>query len=273
MKITSHQVLSVCITVISALAGVFLCGNAECGIVPSASVITPLTTPAGDAVIRVGTHFASKEWRNFDTYNMERTQYSLPGISVYCGMSKNTELIFDYEFLMLKRGSESFKAGTGDLEVKALFDLVAEKEMVPDIGLLISTKLPNGNYADGFGTDETDIAIMAAMLKKFGFMDLVANLGLGILGRPDGNVPDQDDVFIYEIAGVFPVSDSFRLGCEVCGVANSRFSNDRSRARVSLAFDTEVGTFDAGIGRGMMKESGEFHFFGGWTTSFQMPKY
>gem|GEM_PF-3884919 len=231
-----------------------------------AEAISPVPTDAGKTKIRVGAGYARGEWRNFDTADADRTLYTAPDIAVLFGVSGNAELILRYSFMFLKQGSDSIKAGTGDLNVTALYDLCSEAGSTPGIAFLVSAKLPNAHYLKGFGTDMTDFYAGFAASRQIGRVRLMVNAGMGILGYPGAAVPTQDDVLVYDGAAVFNATETLRVGCELSGVANSRYGNERGLARIGLAWDTTSGTFDVSGGAGLTKKSGGLHVSFGWSS-------
>lgn len=253
-----------------ALGVVALCTAVEkatAGAIPPISTLSPSSVKAGEMEIRAGMEYSYHEWGMFQTSDTGRELYRLPDLTLTVGMADNVELVLNYQWLWLNQEGGSMESGTGDLKITGIYRLINETDNRPACALVIATKLPDANYSKGFGTDQTDIWAGGAFSKSFGDLRLLANASIGIIGQPTGDVPNQDDVFVYNIGAIYAVTADLSVGCGLDGIANSRMDNDRTFVRGGIAFKTDLGTFDLGAGTGLSSESGDLHVSAGFSTT------
>ncbi len=115
-----------------------------------------------------------------------------------------------------------------DFTVSAKIKLFSETANLPALGMKFGYQMPNTDQAKGIGTNQINIFSKFIAQKKFGkragkapLANIYGNLGLGIMSAPLGNF-SQNDVILYGLAGIFPVTDHVNIVSEVNGRANTR---------------------------------------------------
>jgi hypothetical protein len=109
----------------------------------------------------------------------------------------------------------------GDLLFSTKILMVPEGRRFPSLAFRPSVQLPNASSAKGLGLNSTQFYGTFIFGKHFGKLNTFANLGLGILSNPiEAGV--QNDVLIYGLAGIYPVSKSINLAGEVFGRWSTR---------------------------------------------------
>ena len=111
----------------------------------------------------------------------------------------------------------------GDLMLSTKILTLRERSYSPALSFLISVQLPNASAARGLGLDSTQFYNTLLAGKHFGKLNLFANAGLGILSNPvEAGV--QNDVMIYGLGGIYPVTPAIKLASEVFGRWSTRES-------------------------------------------------
>jgi hypothetical protein len=111
----------------------------------------------------------------------------------------------------------------GDLMLSTKILTLHERSYSPALSFLISVQLPNASAARGLGLDSTQFYNTLLAGKHFGKLNLFGNAGLGILGNPvEAGV--QNDVMIYGLGGIYPVTPAIKLASEVFGRWSTRES-------------------------------------------------
>lgn len=111
----------------------------------------------------------------------------------------------------------------GDLMLSTKILTLRERSYSPALSFLISVQLPNASAARGLGLDSTQFYNTLLAGKHFGKLNLFANAGLGILSNPvEAGV--QNDVMIYGLGGIYPVTPAIKLTSEVFGRWSTRES-------------------------------------------------
>ena len=230
--------------------------------------LSPRTAPLGEWHIRIGADYNQGERLFFQDEDKDRKLYSLPTVNAAFGVSPNVELLLSYPVLYLKQEAQSGKYGSGDLRICTVFNLLPEKDCFPESALKLEVKLPNADDVDEFGTDQTDVFIGGAFSKKLWKLDLLVNADLGIMGNPQSLETTQDDVLLYKIGTLYPVSENYSVGLELDGIALSRFGNDRQFIRVGLSMRSQMCVIDAGVAAGLNNASGDYQVGVGVTLNF-----
>lgn len=254
---------------VMCLAAALSSGPAVAGLAPPLHTLSPAALQAGSIEMRVGGEYSLHEWNAFEASDTDRELYRFPDLTLTFGMSRNVELLVNFPWLWLRRNGESMENGTGDIKVTAIYNIIRETEDLPTCALVITTKLPDAHYGKGFGTDQTDFWFGGIFSKTFGNLVLLANLSMGILDQPGVSLPDQDDVLAYDFGIMYSLTDSLVFGCNLDGVGNSRFNNDRLFARGGMAFKTAFGTLDLRVGTGLNDKSGDLNVMAGFTTALE----
>lgn len=110
-----------------------------------------------------------------------------------------------------------------DFVVATKLRLWTEGAVRPAIGLRLATKLPNSSNESGLGTDMTDFFASMLFAKTVESVRIVANGGLGIVGDPTAEFPEQTDMFTFGLSVARALTDAAELVGEVHGRLN--FSN------------------------------------------------
>jgi len=111
----------------------------------------------------------------------------------------------------------------GDLVLSTKILMFSEGKKRPSIAFLPGVQLPNASAAKGIGLDSTQFYGSLLFGKHFGRLHLFSNVGLGILSSPiEAGV--QDEVLMYGIAGIYPITSKINFATEVAGRWNSHES-------------------------------------------------
>ena len=109
----------------------------------------------------------------------------------------------------------------GDLSLSTKILLVSEKKHRPALAFRPTVQLPNASAAKGLGLDSTQFYGTLLAGKHFGKLNAFANAGLGILSNPvEAGV--QNDVMIYGLGGIYPITPAVNLASEVYGRWSTR---------------------------------------------------
>lgn len=98
-----------------------------------------------------------------------------------------------------------------------------ERRLSPALSFRISVQLPNASAARGLGMDSTQFYNTLLAGKHFGKLNLFANAGLGILSNPV-QAGVQNDVMVYGLGGLYPITPAVTLASEVFGRWSTRES-------------------------------------------------
>ncbi len=109
----------------------------------------------------------------------------------------------------------------GDVVLSTKILLVPEEHKRPSLAFRPSVQLPNSSAAKGLGLDSTQFFGTLLAGKHLGRLNTFGNLGLGILSNPV-QAGVQNDVLIYGVGGIFPLSPKFNLASEVFGRWSTR---------------------------------------------------
>ncbi|MEW5978188.1 MAG: hypothetical protein AB1898_20520 [Acidobacteriota bacterium] len=109
----------------------------------------------------------------------------------------------------------------GDLLFSTKMLLIPEGKRRPAIAFRPSVQLPNASTARGLGLNSTQFFGTMLVGKHFGKLNLFGNVGLGILANPV-QAGVQNDVLVYGIAGIYPLSEKVSLAAEIFGRQNTR---------------------------------------------------
>ncbi|MBM3801155.1 MAG: hypothetical protein FJW26_02460 [Acidimicrobiia bacterium] len=109
----------------------------------------------------------------------------------------------------------------GDLSLSTKILLVPEKKHFPALAFRPTVQLPNASAAKGLGLDSTQFYGTLLAGKHFGKLNAFANAGLGILSNPV-QAGAQNDVVVYGLGGIYPLTAAANLASEVYGRWNTR---------------------------------------------------
>lgn len=196
--------------------------------------------------------------------------FHLPRFGARVGLGDWVEIQASFEMLLLDEeldgGESTHSYGGGDARLATKVRVLDENGPWPAFGLRFGVKLPNGNFDDRLGTDETDFLVQTLVSKDLGPVVAHVDLGLEILGNPGATIPDypdfvaggQDDPFIWglaiagkPVADVFGDGRSLRLLGEVRGAAGSRFDNDYTVARGGVQVESGAVLVHLGLSAGL----------------------
>jgi hypothetical protein len=255
--------------VIAAVIAVALAPvSAAAAIAPPLRTIAAETTPPRCLTVRVGGGYVLGGRLLFREEDKNRMVYYAPDLRVAAGVSDNMELVMDYRVLFLQEDGRDDTWGTGDLRITGVCGLFAEGEILPETAFTFGMKLPNADDEKNLGTDETDVFIGGAFSKRIGDLRILCNAGLGILGNPSTATTEQDDVLVYGVGFTYDICSWWHLACELDGIANSRFGNDRMQVRYGMAFDMDDISLDVSGGHGL--DNGSPDYFGEAGVTFSI---
>lgn len=111
----------------------------------------------------------------------------------------------------------------GDILLSTKILISPEGKRFPSLAFRPSVQLPNATTIKGLGLNSTQFYGTFIFGKHFGKLNTFANLGLGILANPiEAGI--QNDVLIYGLAGIYPVTQSINVAGEVFGRWSTRSS-------------------------------------------------
>ncbi len=128
----------------------------------------------------------------------------------------------------------------GDLVLGTKFRFKKEGEKSPALGFRVAVKLPNASTEKGLGTDETDVTGELLLQKNFHGLILAGNLGIAILGDPD-SAGSQDDQLSWGAAGIYSLTDMFRVFAELHGRAGPSGYGTEEKAIARLGTQIKFG--------------------------------
>jgi len=159
----------------------------------------------------------------------------------------------------------------GNLMLATKLKLFGEKGRRPAIAFKFAVELPNANQENGLGTDQTQFYTSLLFKKHFGRVQVLADLGLAILGSPV--VPGkQTDPFTYGFGTVIPLHRAVNLVAEVHGRqgATGRIGNENlSQLRVGFQIRTGRVRWDIAGVRGLKQFDPDSGIVVGATYEFQ----
>ena len=109
----------------------------------------------------------------------------------------------------------------GDLYLSTKIRMLHEAGPLPSFGFFTSVQVPNASTAKGLGLNATQYRGGILVGKHFGKLHAFGNLGLGILANPV-LAGAQNDVMLYGLAGIYPLTPRVNLAGEVFGHWSSR---------------------------------------------------
>jgi hypothetical protein len=159
----------------------------------------------------------------------------------------------------------------GNLMLATKLKLLGEKGSRPAMAFKFAVELPNANQENGLGTDQTQFYSSLLFKKHFGRVQVLADLGLAILGSPV--VPGkQTDPFTYGVGTVVRLHPSVNLAAEVYGRqgAEGRVGNENlSQFRAGFQFKTGRIRWDVAGVKGLKEFDPDSGIVVGATYEFQ----
>lgn len=159
----------------------------------------------------------------------------------------------------------------GNLILGTKLKLVGEKKHRPAMAFKFAVELPNAKHDSGLGTDQTEFYSSLLFKKKLGEAQILADVGIAILGSPvlQGR---QTDPLTYGVATIVPVLRGVNLVAEVSGRQGPprRLGNEnKSQARVGIQFWTGRIRWDLASVAGLMRYDPKSGIVVGATYEFQ----
>lgn len=148
----------------------------------------------------------------------EGTERAYPFVFEY-GLTNKTEITIEPVLGTSIRPKVGTRAnGIGDLEVTLTHLFLQESNNAPAFALAGEVKIPTARNRL-IGTGKTDFTAWAIASKRLGRIDLHANLGYTIVGRPAGT--SLSNIVDYALAEEFHVNPRWDVAGEVIGNTSS----------------------------------------------------
>jgi hypothetical protein len=159
----------------------------------------------------------------------------------------------------------------GDLILGTKMKLAGEQGCRPAMAFKFAVELPNAKHDSGLGTDQTEFYASLLFKKHLGRAQILADVGLAILGSPvlQGR---QADPLTYGIAIIVPIHRSVNLVGEINGRQGppNRLGNEnKSQVRTGIQFWTKGIRWDFGGVAGLTRFDPKSGIVVGATYEFQ----
>lgn len=177
------------------------------------------------------------------------TEAAVPLVLLY-GISDDVEIAVEpvpYTGIYPKAGSRA--VGFGDTEVTLTYRFCAEGPAIPAFALAAEAKIPTARN-DRIGTGELDYTAYLIASKRFGDLDVHANLSFTLVGQPSGT--SLNNTIGFNLAGIYKLDPKYSLFAEVLTNSSASGSSGESSqgSIVPEAAGSEiVGT--AGVGKNL----------------------
>ena len=195
----------------------------------------PAILPSGTLSLQVGFDFIQDAKYPVSGLRGDLTSVGVMGI--YTGLGDLVEFQMQgtvYNFLSITErtatpldlrlnSSGTATSDFGDLMLSTKILTLRERRLWPALSFLVSVQLPNASASKGLGMDSTQFYNTLLLGKHFGTLNFFANAGLGILSNPvEAGV--QNDVMVYGVGGLYPITPAVTLASEVFGRWSTRES-------------------------------------------------
>lgn len=243
------------------------------------NVISPVPLDEGEVNVHVGLSASYDGYLLFTDQDRNRNVVEAPAITISAAVGPRTELHMNYPFLYLDQEGEDGNFGSGDVTVMGQYNLLGDASPLAPSALRIGVKLPNADDEKGFGTDQTDFFVGLGYEKDFEKFLTIVNVDFIILGHPNSDTTEQDDVLAYKWLAGYELEGDILLGLELSGITMSRYDNDKMMltggisfpwGKMALDFKSGVGisgnSYDWMIGCGL-----SFQFRTTMTSSCPLP--
>jgi hypothetical protein len=144
---------------------------------------------------------------------------------------------------------ENYTSDYGNLILASKIRIAAEKTARPALAFKFGVELPNAKPESGLGKSETNFYASLLAAKRVKQVELLANVGFGILGSPV-EVRRQADPLTYGFAMLYPIYKNVSFVGEINGRQGPyRLGNEnQSQVRAGLQIHTRLLRWDiAGI--------------------------
>ncbi|HXF04633.1 MAG TPA: hypothetical protein VNM72_04365 [Blastocatellia bacterium] len=189
--------------------------------------------PAGRIRLDLGFDFLQNQ--RFSLSGLRGDLSALGVIALNWGLSSNVEVELQGTIQNFLGIEESFRPSAiplrlpspgstndvGDFSFWTKILLRRETARVPALGIRAGVELPTTDQSRGIGTNQTNVIAALLVGKQMGRGKIWGNLGVGILSAPLERF-QQNDVLVYGLAGLYPVTNRVDLVGEVNGRANTR---------------------------------------------------
>ncbi|MCX7918525.1 MAG: hypothetical protein N3A72_02730 [bacterium] len=220
-------------------------------------------TSYGKIEVRAGIGYLKNITLLFQPEDKKWEVIKLPAIGVSAGLGERVEVQTDFDLLYQDDGTDS-GFDVGDVRLWTKIKLVSETDTRPAVAVKFGTKLPNADNSRNFGTDESDNFILLILSKNILGIESRLNVGMGILGNPH-ELSKQDDVLMYGIGAVKPISANMNAVAEITGIANSHDGNDRTSLRAGVQLPWHWITWDIAASIGLNDRSEDWSLTAGGT--------
>jgi hypothetical protein len=158
----------------------------------------------------------------------ERAEFEISGvIQDYLSVSRRSQAAIPASF----EGNST--SDVGDVTLAAKYKFTTEGARRPALGFRFAVQLPNASNESGLGTDETNFYGSVLVSKRIRSLQLLANIGLAILGSPV--TPNtQSDLVTYGLAAILPVYRRVNLVAEIHGRDGPRRLGTESQSQVRV---------------------------------------
>ena len=121
----------------------------------------------------------------------------------------------------------------GDLILATKLKLASEKGARPALAFKFAAQLPNASNESGLGTDTTSFYGSLLASKHFGKLQLLGNVGIGILDSPV-QPNSQSDLVTYGVAAIVAIKPKINLVGEVSGRDGDQEPGNENSAQARL---------------------------------------
>lgn len=201
----------------------------------------PRLIPEGRLVTETG--FGYFDQTPFPIQGIEGDLLSLIDGGFHVGLGSRAEFQITgvlRNYLWVREGGTSRRNDWGDGLISTKIAIVKETASLPAISFRPTVLLPNASN-ESLGKDGTDFFASLLVGKSVGRAYVFGNFGVGILDDAV-RAAAQQDVMVYGLAGLVPLSDRFRLAFEINGLENPQSNptpggEDRTQTRFGFQLD------------------------------------
>ncbi len=199
----------------------------------------PRLIPEGQMVLETGFGYSNRA--RFPVSGLGGDQLSVFTGGVHFGLGSRAEFQITgtlHNFLWVDEGGTGRRNDWGDGVIATKIALLTESGARPDLSFQPSIVLPNASNESGLGTDGTHFFGKVLIGKSVGPAYVFGNIGLGILDDAV-RAAAQQDVLLYGLAAIVPVTGSASLAFEVNGLENPQSfptlgGEDRGEVRIGV---------------------------------------
>jgi hypothetical protein len=244
-------------------------------------------TPAGSLELSLGVDFFQDA--KFPLSNITGDLTRVGDVRIKTGFSSNVELQIEGAFqnyvAINTRGVSPIPLNVSgnsmndfdDFTISTKIKLRNESSHLPAVGFKLGFQMPNSDQAEGIGTNQINVFGKVLLQKRFGSVrngtpraNIFGNLGLMIMTSPLQRF-NQNDLFLYGLAGIFRATDNVNIVGEVNGRANTRSAaapigtESTGQFRIGTQIKASGLRFDAAAAFGLTKYSPRTGFIFGVT--------